>query len=60
LSYTSNPSNTRVPIELSRSLAYVTVVDLDKQAELSRPLPEAVSVWRGFTRVTDVITSDSK
>ena len=51
---------TRVPIEQSRSLAHVTLLDIDNQRESSRPLPEAIAVGRGFTRVTDVISSDSQ
>ena len=41
---------TRVPIEHPRSFARVTL--LDKQGETSRPLPEALAVWGGFSRVT--------
>ena len=65
LSYASNSSNprvtlvTRVPMKHQRSLAHMTLLGIDKQDQSSRQLPEAIVVWRGFTRVTDVISSDS-
>ena len=43
---------TRVSIEHPRSLAHVTLLDIYKQGESSRPLPEAIAVWGGFTRAT--------
>ena len=36
-----------MPIEHTRSLAHVTLLDIDKQGESSRPLPEAIAVWGG-------------
>ena len=51
---------TRVPIEHPRSLVHVIIFDLDKQGKSSKPLPVAVAVWRGFNRVTDVISSDTQ
>ena len=51
---------TRLPIEHPRSLAHVALLDIDKQGKSSRLLSEAIAVWRGFTRVTDVISSDSQ
>ena len=53
LSYTNTWVTRPVPIEHPRSLAHVTLLDLDKQGESSRPLPEAMTVWREFTWVTD-------
>ena len=47
---------TRVPIEHPRSLAYVTLLDLYKQGESWRPLPEAITVWRGFTWVALILS----
>ena len=46
------PRVTWVLIEHPRSLAHVTLLAIDKQGESSRPLPKAIAVWRGFTRVT--------
>ena len=42
---------TRVPIKHPRSLAHVTLLDINKQDQLPRPLPRAIVVWRGFTWV---------
>ena len=56
LSYAIN----RVPIEQPRTLEHVTVFNLDQQDESSRPLLEAIASFTGFTRVTDVINSDSQ
>ena len=38
-------------IEHPRSLAHMTLLDIEKQDQSSRLLPEAIAVWRGFTRV---------
>jgi len=51
---------TRRPIEHPRSLAHATLLDLDKQGDSSRPLPEGIAVWRELTRVADVISSDTQ
>ena len=51
LSYASNSRNPNAnrtsKITWSRDL-----FDIDKQGQSPRPLPEAIAVWRGFTRVT--------
>ena len=47
----------RVPVEHTISRGHVTILDLDKQGE---SLPKAIAVWTGFTRVTEVISSDSQ
>ena len=41
-----------MPIEHTRSLAHVTLLDIGGQGQSARPLPEAIAVWRVFTRVT--------
>ena len=43
-------------IEHPRSLVHVTLLDLDKQGESSRPLPVGIAVWRDKL---DVISSDN-
>ena len=51
---------TRVPIAHPRSLAHVTLLDIDKQGECSRPLPEVIAVWGGYTRVSTSLAVRAK
>ena len=46
---TNNTRASMADLEQSRSLGDVTIIDLDKQGESAKPLPEAFAVLKGFT-----------